>query len=96
MSCGSRGGVILRYHYKLKKQGASNFVTNQVTPDATTMSANIGGLHIGQVYEFQVAAVNSAGTGPFTMVTAITIAGMTDTSTGTLPGPLWYDLSRRK
>ena len=75
VSCGSRGGLILKYHYRLHKQDVNTVITNQHTPDATKMSVNMQGLETGQVYEFQVAAVNSAGTGHFTVVTASTIAG---------------------
>ena len=75
--CGSRGGVITKYNYNLKKQGASNFIRNQLTLDATTMYVKIEGLEIGEVYDFQVAAVNSVGTGPFTITTSSNVAGMT-------------------
>ena len=66
IDCIERNGIITGYTVVFQEQGGADVPGNSVD---RTFSA--GGLTPGRKYTFQVAAVNDAGTGPFTGSIAI-------------------------
>jgi titin len=71
------GAPITGYTLRYRPQGSANWTTQ----DATTTSATVTGLTNGTTYEFQAAAKNSQGTGPWSAS-----ATATPSATVTVPG----------
>ncbi|XP_038066683.1 angiopoietin-1 receptor-like [Patiria miniata] len=70
-ACGSRGGVITGYDYRLSTSGVAP-MTGQTTASLSGGAVTIGGLTPYTSYSFQVAARTNDGTGPYSAVVTST------------------------
>ena len=86
------GGAVTDYTVQYRAQGSSTWLTfNDGT--STTPSATITGLTVGTTYEVRIAAVNAAGTGPWS--TTATAQAQTPWTPASLSDGLamWLDAS---
>ena len=75
VNCIQRNGDITGYSVRYGAQGDGNTQTVSVSGGNTT-KITISGLHSSTVYAIEVAAVNSAGIGPYSVPSTETTDGM--------------------